>query len=385
MKTKRKGYKYRIYPNQEQEVLINKTFGCTRQISNLLLNEKESVYFLYKDYPELLHSHTYLTPAYYKTIYSYMREVDSQALTSAWLSLKNAFSNFFKGTHKHPVYKSKRNSRKTYTTHTINNNIRFIDKITMKLPKLGVVKIRKHRLLPESAIIKAATISKNASNKYYVSLRIEYQEETVHIDKDFKKVIGLDFALNGFYVNTEGKKANYPMYYINSLKKLGKEQRKLSKRVRGSNNYYKQKLRVAKVHEKISNQRNDFLHKESRRLVNEYDIISVESLDLISMMKNKFFSKKISDISYNKFVNYLSYKCEDAGKILHKIGKYYASSKICSTCGEKKKTVPLHIRTFKCDCGTVIDRDHNAAINIATQGMISYLKTTIEAGTALIA
>jgi putative transposase len=360
---RRKGYKYRLYPNESQKILINKTFGCTRQIHNLLLNEKESIYELFKDYPELLQSHSYLTPAYYKTIYPYLKEVDSQALTSAWLNLKNAFSNFYKGTHNYPRYKSKKNMKHSYTTHTTNNNIR-LESNGIQLPKLGVVQIRKHRELPDKAIIKAVTISKNASNKYYVSLRIEYEEEILNIEHDFQKVIGLDFSLNGFYVNTEGKKANYPMYYMNSLEKLAKAQRKLSRRVKASRNYYKQKLKVASIHEKISNQRNDFLHQESRRLVNDYDIISVETLDLTEMMKNKYFSKKISDISYNKFVSYLSYKCEEAGKILYKVDKYYASSKIC---------------------GNDLDRDHNAAINIATKGLISYLTKTIEAGTALLA
>ena len=381
---KRKGYKYRIYPNKKQEELINKTFGSTRKIHNLLLNEKEAIYELFKDYPELLKSHKYLTPAYYKTIYPYLKEVDSQALTSAWLNLKNAFNNFFKGTHKYPKFKSKKSTKQTYTSHTTNNNIR-LEGNGIKLPKLGVVKVRKHRELPENSIIKAATISKNSSNKYYVSLRIEYVEEIVDINKDFKKAIGLDFSLNGFYVDTTGKKANYPMYYINSLIKLDKEQRKLSHKVKRSKNYYKQRLKVAKIHEKISCQRNDFLHQLSRKLVNSYDIISVETLDLTSMMKNKYFSKKIIDISFNKFVNFLTYKCDDDGKILHKVDKYYASSKICSLCGAKKKTLPLSLRTYSCECGNVIDRDHNAAINIATQGMISYLSSLTEDGIALIA
>ncbi|MBU1020943.1 MAG: helix-turn-helix domain-containing protein, partial [Firmicutes bacterium] len=164
---KRKGYKFRLYPNEFQEILINKTFGCTRQIHNLLLNEKESVYDLYKEYPELLKSHTYLTPAYYKTIYPYLKEVDSQALTSAWLNMKNAFSNFFNKTHNYPNYKSKKNTRQSYTTHTTNENIR-LESNGIQLPKLGVVKFRKHRELPDDAVIKAATISKNASGKYYV-------------------------------------------------------------------------------------------------------------------------------------------------------------------------------------------------------------------------
>jgi len=337
---KRKGYKYRIYPNEIQEVLINKTFGCVRKVHNLLLNEKESVYQLFHDYPELLKSHKYLTPAYYKNVFEYLKEVDSQALTSAWKNLETAFTNFFKGTHNYPNYKSKRHFRNTYTTHTTNDNVRIEDN-GVKLPKLGIVKLRKHRELPYGAIIKAAT------NKYYVSLRIEYEEEILVIDDSFQKVIGLDFALNGFYVDTTGKKANYPMYYINTLQKLAKAQRKLSKRMKGSNNYYKQKLVVANIHEKIRNQRDDFLHQESRRLVNMYDIVCVETLDLVEMMKTKYFSKQVSDISYNKFVNYLSYKCEDSGN--------------------------------------VIDRDHNAAINIATKGMMSWLTNTIEAGTALLA
>jgi len=381
---KRKGYKYRIYPNEIQEVLINKTFGCVRKVHNLLLNEKESVYQLFHDYPELLKSHKYLTPAYYKTIFDYLREVDSQALTSAWVNLESAFTNFFKGTHNYPNYKSKRQFKNAYTTHTTNNNIR-LEGNGVKLPKLGIVKLRKHRELPTESIIKAATISKSSTSKYYVSLRIEYEEEILVIDNRFQKVIGLDFALNGFYVNSEGKKANYPMHYINTQQKLAKAQRKLSSRVKGSENYNKQKIVVSKIHEKIKNQRNDFLHQESRKLVNMYDIICVETLNLTQMMKTTYFSKKVSDISYHKFTNYLSYKCNDSGKILHKVDKYYASSKICSVCGTKKKTLPLSTRIYSCECGNVINRDHNAAINIATKGMMSCLKHSIEAGTALLA
>jgi putative transposase len=220
-----------MYPNEQQQQLIHKTFGCTRQIHNLLLNEQESIYELFKDYPELLHSHTYLTPAYYKQIYPYLKEVDSQALTTAWLHLKNAFSNFYNKSHNYPRYKSKKNIVKSYTTHTTNDNIRW-EGNGIKLPKLGIVKLRKHRVLPDNAIIKAATISTNASNKYYVSLRVEYEEQVQPVQNDFQRVIGLDFSLNGFYVDSEGKKANYPMYYINSLEKLAKAQRKLSKRVR---------------------------------------------------------------------------------------------------------------------------------------------------------
>ena len=192
---RRKGYKYRIYPNIEQTLLINKTFGSSRKVYNLLLNEKTSIYEMYKDYPDLLKSHTYKTPAFYKTVYPYLKEVDSQALTSAWVNLTNAFNNFFNNSHKHPVYKNKHHSKQSYTSHTTNNNIR-LEGNTIKLPKLGYIKLRKHRELPIGAIIKAVIVSRNASGKYCVSLRIEYEEEIVNIDKKYFNIIGLDFSLH---------------------------------------------------------------------------------------------------------------------------------------------------------------------------------------------
>jgi len=383
---RRKGYKYRIYPNTEQTLLINQTFGSTRKIYNLLLNEKISIYELYKDYPELLRSHTYKTPAFYKTVYVYLKEVDSQALTSAWVNLTNAFSNFFNKSHKYPTYKSKHSTKQSYTTHTTNNNIRLVDK-KIKLPKLGYIKIKKHRSLPDNSIIKAATVSRNASGKYYVSLRIEYEQEIQDVQKDFTRIIGLDFSLNELYIDHLGRKANYPKYLENTLSKLTQEQRKLSRKVKGSKNRFKQKLIVAKIHEKISNQRNDFLHKLSRKLVNDFDIISVESLDLKEMMKTKHFSLKINDKSYNKFLNYISYKTKDEGKTLIKVNKYYASSKICSVCGNKKEKLSLSTRTYKCECGNIIDRDINAAYNIAYEGLRIHYNNLIktESGTDLLA
>ena len=162
------------------------------------------------------------------------------------------------------------------------------------------------------------------------------------------------------------------MYLHQSLEKLAKNQRKLSKKVKGSNRYNKQKLKIAIMHEKITNQRNDFLHKKSRDLVNNYDVISAETLDLEAMLQNKYFSKKVIDISYNRFISYLKYKCEDEGKLFYQVGKYYASSKICSNCGAKKKTLPLSQRVYSCECGNVIDRDLNAALNICIEGIKTF-------------
>ena len=383
---RRKGYKYRIYPNTEQTLLINMTFGCIRKIHNLYLYERNAIYELYKDYPELLKSHTYRTPAVYKPSFPYLREVDSQALSSECQIVNDSFKNFFKGTHGYPRFKSKDDSKQSYTTHTTNNNIR-LEGNKVRIPKVGLVKMKKHRELPEGAIIKAITVSKNSSGKYYVSLRIEYEEEIVNIDKTFLNIIGLDFSLNNLYVDHLGRKANYPKYLERSLGKLALEQRRFSRKKKGSNNRKKQKLRVAKIYEKISNQKNDFHHKLSRKLVNNYDIICVESLDLTEMMKNKHFSLKINDNSYSKLINYISYKTKDEGKSLIKVDKYYASSKICSICGNKKEKLSLSERTYKCECGNIIDRDINAAFNIVFEGLRIHYTNLFkqESGTDLLA
>ncbi len=379
-----RGYVFRIKPNGKQKDLINQTFGCVRQVWNYTLGEKTAIYELFGQHPELLKSHKYLTPAFYKTVFPYLKEVDSQALTSAWMNLKSAFSNFYNRSHSYPKFKLKNDSNQSYTTHTTNNNVRLEGKHII-LPKLKAVRIKQHRQLPKESIVKAAIISKNASNQYYVSLRVESTEEIHNINQDFNKVIGLDYSLNQLYITHEGRKSNYPMYYNNSLSKLQKEQRKLSHKVKGSISYLKQKLKIAKVHQKIKNQRNDFSHKESRKIVNNYNIVCVETLDLQEMSKTKHFSKKVNDGSYNKFLFNLEYKLKHEGKTFIKVNKYYASSKICSKCGTKKEKLPLSQRVYTCECGNNIDRDINAAINIATEGMRIYLHNLIEAGTPSIA
>lgn len=369
MRLVRKGYKVRIYPNEDQETLITKTIGCVRLIWNYSLMEKLEIYELYKDYPELLASHKYKTQADWKRDFPFLKEVDSQALATTQQELRQAFSNFYNKSHDIPVFKNKKRQRTSYTTHTTNNNIR-IEGNLIKLPKIGWVKLKKKRRdLPEGSIIKAATVKKTPTGKYFVSLRLEYEEELKEVSSDITRTIGLDFSLNAFYVDSEGKKANYPMYLHKSLKKLATLQRRLSHQVKGSAHYFEQKQKIAKLYEKITNQRNDFLHKQSRYLVNSYDVISVETLDLEAMLQNKYFSKKVIDNSYNRFLTFLKYKCEDEGKLFHQVGKYYASSKICSNCGAKKKTLPLSQRIYSCECGNVIDRDLNAALNLAVEGV----------------
>ena len=318
-----RGFVYRLKPTDKQMNLINQTFGCVRKMWNTLLFERKSIYELFGKYPELHNSHKYVNPKHIKEYFPYMYDVDSQSLTTAWLNLKNAYSNFFNQSHQEPRYKSRHNDIQSYTTHAINNNIR-LEGSYLKLPKLGFVKIRLHRPLPKGSIIKAATIKREAG-KYYVSLRVKYAHE-IKQEKVFEKAIGLDYALHGLYVDSEGHSAEYPDYYKQSLDKLAKEQRILSRRLKGSNNYHKQKAVISKLHQHVHHQRKDFLHKASRHIVSTYDVISIETLDLTEMAKTKHFRQSISDTSYGTFTKYLEYKLKDEGKSLVKIDKYYPST-----------------------------------------------------------
>ena len=360
-----RGYVYRIRPSLPQKILIGKTFGCNRLMWNELLNDiKES---------------TIRTPKEIKQEYEFMYECDSQSFTTTWKHLQQAIKNKRNRTHEFPRFKSKHDNIQSYTTHTTNENIR-IEGQYIKLPKLGKIRLVQHRELPLGSIIKAATIKREAGH-YYVVLRVEYYQYT-QIPTDFLRVIGLDYSLAHLYVTNEGDTPGYPKYYKETMDKLAKEQRILSKKVRGSNHYNKQKLKVQRIHKKISNQRKDFLHKVSRELVNNYDLICIEDLDLKEMSKTKYFSKSIFDTSYHMFTTFLQYKTKDEGKAFIKINKYYPSTKTCSVCGNKQD-ITLSQRTYICDCGNKMDRDHNAAINIAIQGLVSNFKT--EYGTDSIA
>jgi putative transposase len=380
-----RGERIRIYPSEKQTNKTNMITGCVRLLWNVSLMERSSIYELYKDYPELLESHTFKSQKDWKNFFTFLKEADSQALNTEQQLLNQAFKNFYRGTHKYPNYKSKKHFRNSYTTHTTNDNIR-IEGDFIKIPKVGWVKLKKNRRdLPSGSIIKAVTVSRTKTNKYYVSLRLSYEQEVARNTEHILKAIGLDFSMSDFYVDHRGKKANYPMYLHQSLEKLKKLQRQLSHKVKGSKNYLKQKLKIAKLYEKITNQRNDFLHKLSKQLVNEYDIITVETLDLDEMRKQPYYSKKVSDMSYHRFIGYLKYKCEDIGKVFHQVHKYYPSSKTCSVCGKVKKTLALSTRMYTCECGSVIDRDINAAINLGIQGMKTYLTNDLEDRTASIA
>jgi len=360
-----KAYQFRLYPTKEQERLLAKTFGCVRFVYNQMLAERKETYEKFKDDKEALNKRKFPTPAKYKKEFPWLREVDSLALANAQLNLKQAFKNFFSGHAGFPRFKS-RKAKQSYTTNVVNGNIKLSDGY-IQLPKLKWVKIKQHREIPPHHVIKSCTITKTKTGKYLISILTEYAHQPVQ--KEVKNVVGLDFSMNTLYVDSEGKRANYPRYYRQALHKLAQAQRVLSRRKKGSSRWHKQRLKVARLHEKIANQRKDFLHQASRRLVNRYDAVVIEDLNMKGMSQALHFGKSVHDNGWGMFTTILQYKLEEQGKKLIKIDQWFPSSKTCSCCGQVKESLSLSERRFRCECGFESDRDVNAAINIQHEGM----------------
>ena len=357
-----KAYKFRIYPNNEQKIMFAKTFGCVRFIYNRMLSDKIEYY---NEYQKKLNN----TPAQYKSEFEWLKEVDSLALANAQLNLQSAYNNFFRDKKVgFPKYKSKKSNKHSYTTNFVNGNI-IIQERTIKLPKIGFVRMKQHRTIPENFTLKSVTVSKNASGKYYVSILFEYENQVQKTEP--QKFLGLDFSMHELYVASDGTSANYPRFYSQALKKLEREQRKLSKMQKGSNNRNKQRIKVAKLHEKVANQRKDFLHKKSRQITNAYDCVCIEDLNMKAMSQAMSFGKSVADNGWGLFTAFLKYKLEELGKRLVKIDKFFASSQLCSVCDYKNPdTKNLSVRDWICPCcQTHHDRDINAAVNIRNEGM----------------
>lgn len=374
--------KYRIYPNAEQEILIHKIFGCCRKIWNLMLNDRNEHY---KNTKETLKP----KPATYKKEFDYLKEVDSLALANVQLNLERAFNDFFNDIKKKtknkkhfPKFKSKKKAKKSYTTNLVNDNIILTEKY-IKLPKLGKVKLVMHRTPKDAYVLKSVTVSQDSKGSYYVSVLFEYESEASIIDKNnITNVIGLDYKSDGLYTDSNGNYANMPHFYRNTQKKLAKAQRKLAKKVGNkkeenkSNNYYKQLKKVNKIQTKVAIQRKDFLHKLSNEITNRYEVICVEDIDMKSLSNRGFRNGKATmDNGFGMFRLMLQYKQERKGHYFIKIDKFFPSSQNCSYCGTKNPEMKeLRIRTFVCpNCGNVIDRDYNAAINIKNEGLRTLL------------
>ena len=358
-----RAYKYRLYPNKEQSQMFAKTFGCVRFIWNNMLNDSNDFYCA---------TDTLFipTPAKYKSDYSFLKEVDSLALANAQMNLKKAYQAFFKKNSKKPKFKVKRNEQ-SYTTNMVNNNIKLLDNHIV-IPKIGSVKIKLHRQLPLDSTIKSITVRCNTIKQYYVSILVETPDKPKEVVK-VNSFLGLDFSMGEFYIDSEGKIANYPHFYKKTLQKISLLQQIQSKKTEYSKNYYRLQYKINKLYIKLANQRTDFFYKKANELYTQYDAICVEDINLQDMSNKKSvykYGKSISDNSFGAFRNILNNK-----GILIKINKYYASTQICSHCGEKHQ-IELSERTYRCpSCGLVINRDYNAAINIKQEGQREYLKT----------
>jgi putative transposase len=364
MTKRNKAFKFRLLPNKKQEVLLAKIFGCVRFVYNKMLAERKETYEKFKNDKELLKKQKFPTPAKYKGEFPFLKEVDSLALANAQINLQTAYKNFFEGNAEFPKFKN-RKAKQTYTTNLVNENIELKDG-HIKLPKLKLVKIKQHREIPADYKLKSCTISRTNSGKYYVSVLTEYEKDIK--PKNIENVVGLDFAMAELYVSSENEKANYPRYYRVMSEKLAKAQRILSKRKKDSARWNKQRLVVAKLHEKVANQRMNFLHHKSKELASNFDAVVIEDLNMKGMSQALHFGKSVHDNGWGMFTTFLAYKLKEQGKQLVKIDKWFPSTKKCSCC-DAEKPMKLSERTYRCSCGFVVDRDYNSAINIKNEGL----------------
>lgn len=370
-----KSYKFRIYPTEEQEIFFAKSFGCVRKVYNLMLDDRMKAYEETKN--DTSKKMKFPTPAKYKEEFPFLKEVDSLALANAQLNLDKAYKNFFRDKSVgFPRFKSKKNPVQSYTTNNQKGTVALIDNKFVKVPKLkSLIKIKLHR--QPKGMIKSATISRHSSGKYYISLLCK--EEIIEFPKT-NSAIGIDLGITDFAILSDGKKIDNNKFTSKIEKKLKREQRKLSRRAllakkKGINlfeakNYQKQKQKVARLHEKVMNQRNDFLNKLSTEIIKNHDIICIEDLNTQGMLRNHKLAKSISDVSWSSFVTKLQYKADWYGREIIKIDKWFPSSQICSECGHKDGKKALEIREWTCPiCHAHHDRDINASINILTEGL----------------
>ena len=363
---KQKSYKFRLYPNLEQRIFFEKTFGCSRFIWNQMLADRIAHY---EETGESLRN----TPAQYKSQFPWLKEVDSLALANVQLNLNAAYKHFFQSGFGFPKFKSKKASQ-SYKTNSQKGLITILNG-KVKLPKVGWVKVKAHRQI--KGVIKSATISKTATGKYFISILCE--EEILPLPKTDSN-LGIDLGLENFAILSTGEKISNPKFFTSLSKKLAKEQKILSRRgllakkkgvkLSESSNYQKQKLKVARLHEKIAHQRKDFLHKLSTNLIKNHDVICIEDLASRNLMKNHHLARAIGDASWREFVRQLHYKAEWYGKKIVTISRWFPSSQLCSACGVNSGKKALSIREWTCEnCGTHHDRDINASLNILKEGL----------------
>jgi putative transposase len=372
-------YEYRIYPSETQADIFVRTFGCVRFVYNRLLREKIDFY-------EKTKKTIVNTPKHLKSEFPWLAEVDSLALCNAQIALQSAFANFFRDrTIGFPRFKSKKNPNRTYMTNYVNGNIGVVydpsapkrRRWKLKLPKVGLVDIAYHRSIPDKWSIKSVTVKMSPSGQFYASVLCDTNEPPVPLlraeEIPDERIIGLDYSMPALYVSScAGIDDASPVhrFFRTDERKIAREKRKLAKCKKGSKNEQKQKKRVARLEQRVADRRKDFLHQESRRIANAFDVVCVEDIDMRGMSRSMNFGKSVHDNGWGMFRRMLEYKLAENGGLLIKVGRFYPSSKTCSVCGSINNELKLSDRSWMCgNCGTNHDRDINAAINIRNEGL----------------
>lgn len=361
-----KAYKYRIYPNKKQEILIQKTFGCCRFVYNQTLAYRKTMYESLKKSMSKISCNNYVNQVL-KIEYEWLKEVDKFALSNSVYNMDSAYQKFFKEHTGYPKFKSKRNNKKSYSTNYTNNNIEVsFDTNRIKLPKLKWIKAVLHRKF--TGKIKSATVSQTPSGKYFVSVLVEKESTTL---PSTGAMVGIDLGIKDLLITSDGEKFDNIRTTQKYENKLAREQRKLSHKVKGSSNYNKQRIKVARIYERIRNTRLDNLHKISHKLISENQVIVSEDLSISNMLQNHNLARSISDCGWYELIRQLTYKASWNNRKYIKIDRFVPSSQMCSVCGYiNSDTKDLSVREWICpECGTVHDRDINAAINILNEGL----------------
>ncbi|POZ92915.1 RNA-guided endonuclease TnpB family protein [Petrotoga halophila] len=373
-----KTYKFRIYPTDEQIEKFNKHFGHTRFVYNLFLEFATNVYKNTKTYTNYNMWAKVLVTLKKSEKYKWLNDVNSQSLQQSLKDLETGYKRFFKKLSRHPKFKKKSHKQ----SFRVPQHIQLYEKEDndkygiIFVPKFKEgIKARVHRKIDPNAKIKNCTFIKTTTNKYYVSILFETDETIPERDIDYENSIGMDMGLKDIVVLSDGTKVEAPKVLRKYEKKLKHVQKKLSNKVQGSKNREKDRLKVAKIHEKIKNAREDFLHKLTKEISeNQANVFFVETLNIQGMLKNHKLAKSISDVSWYQFKTFLKYKAERLGKKVIEIGMFEPSSKTCSVCGYKNKDLELSDRKWTCpECGTKHDRDINAAVNIRQFGIQKYI------------
>lgn len=366
MNTVIKGFKYRIYPTEKQEIQLNKTFGCVRFVYNQMLAKKINLYKSEGKSINKTNCNNYCNRELKKE-YPWLKEVDKFALTNSIYNLDNAYKKFFTEHIGFPKFKSKKNHYYSYITNFTNNNIKVdFNNNKIQLPKLKWIKAKLHREFKGKILF--ATISKTPSDKYFVSFNVECEHQEL---KQNNNKIAMDLGIKDLLITSNGAKIDNKKLTYRYEQKLAKLQRQIAKKKIGSQNWKKQRIKIARLHEKITNTRKDNLHKISHKMIKENQLIFSENLNIKGMVKNHNLAKSIHDCGWYELTRQLTYKSEWNGRKYHKVDRYYPSSQLCNVCGYKNEdTKNLNIRFWECpQCNTKHDRDENASINILNQGL----------------